>query len=172
MHLCLSCPYENNVSLLICDQVTRHDIKDKSVLGTMSEAYPHLILNNFSTKVLTSACCILKNHVFFFVPYPWKIHNLLTFRQQSVLYDSLDVEHASVWCSSVLPDWELTMVWVFVCGGFQQLGQRTANILKHLFPVPKSDSKRIITFANESDYISFRCVTFVTSFWRTPGFRV
>jgi U3 small nucleolar ribonucleoprotein protein IMP4 len=80
------CPYENNVSLLICDQVTRHDIKDKSVLGTMSEAYPHLILNNFSTK----------------------------------------------------------------------LGQRTANILKHLFPVPKSDSKRIITFANESDYISFR----------------
>jgi U3 small nucleolar ribonucleoprotein protein IMP4 len=90
----MSCPYENNVSLLICDQVTRHDIKDKSVLGTMSEAYPHLILNNFSTK----------------------------------------------------------------------LGQRTANILKHLFPVPKSDSKRIITFANESDYISFRCVTFVTSF--------
>ncbi|CAK9226956.1 unnamed protein product [Sphagnum troendelagicum] len=66
--------------------VTRHDIKDKSVLGTMSEAYPHLILNNFGTK----------------------------------------------------------------------LGQRTANILKHLFPVPKSDSKRIITFANESDYISFR----------------
>jgi hypothetical protein len=64
------CPYENNVSLLICDQVTRHDIKDKSVLGTMSEAYPHLILNNFSTKVFTSACCILKNHVFFFAPYP------------------------------------------------------------------------------------------------------
>jgi hypothetical protein len=108
----------------------------------------------------------------FLCAYPWKFQNLLTFRLQSVLYDSLDVEHASLWCSSVLPDWELTMVWVFVCGGFQQLGQRTANILKHLFPVPKSDSKRIITFANESDYISFRCVTFVTSFWRTPGFRV
>lgn len=66
--------------------VTRHDIKDKKAMGTMSEAYPHLILNKFSTK----------------------------------------------------------------------LGERTANILKHLFPVPKPDTKRIITFANESDYISFR----------------
>ncbi|OVA11682.1 Brix domain [Macleaya cordata] len=66
--------------------VTRHDIKDKKSVGTMSEAYPHLILNNFSSK----------------------------------------------------------------------LGERTANILKHLFPVPKPDSKRIITFANQSDYISFR----------------
>ncbi|XP_072973805.1 uncharacterized protein [Typha angustifolia] len=66
--------------------VTRHDIKDRKAMGTMSEAYPHLILDNFSSK----------------------------------------------------------------------LGQRTANILKHLFPVPKPDSKRIITFANRSDYISFR----------------
>lgn len=66
--------------------VTRHDIKDKNSIGTMPGAYPHLILNNFTTK----------------------------------------------------------------------LGERTATILKHLFPVPKPDSKRIITFANESDYISFR----------------
>ncbi|KAJ3693145.1 hypothetical protein LUZ60_012240 [Juncus effusus] len=66
--------------------VTRHDIKDRKSIGTMSEAYPHLILDKFSTKI----------------------------------------------------------------------GERTANILKHLFPVPKPDSKRIITFANQSDYISFR----------------
>lgn len=38
------------------------------------------------------------------------------------------------------------------------LGERTANILKHLFPMPKDDSKRVITFANQKDYISFRCV--------------
>jgi len=69
---------------------TRHEIKDKSVLGTVSEAYPHLIFNNFNTK----------------------------------------------------------------------LGQRTCNILKHLFPVPKADSKRIITFANQSDFISFRHHTY------------
>ncbi|KAJ0038844.1 hypothetical protein Pint_23824 [Pistacia integerrima] len=69
-------------------QVTRHDIKDKNAIGTMPEAYPHLILNNFKT----------------------------------------------------------------------QLGERTANILKHLFPVPKPDTKRIITFANQSDYVSFRLV--------------
>ncbi|XP_021750751.1 U3 small nucleolar ribonucleoprotein protein IMP4-like [Chenopodium quinoa] len=66
--------------------VTRHDIKDKNSIGTMPGANPHLILNNFTTK----------------------------------------------------------------------LGDRTATILKHLFPVPKPDSKRIITFANQSDYISFR----------------
>ncbi|KAG4994680.1 hypothetical protein JHK82_031415 [Glycine max] len=67
-------------------QVTRHEIKDKKAIGTMPEAYPHLILDNFSTK----------------------------------------------------------------------LGDRTANILKHLFPVPKPDTKRIVTFSNQSDYISFR----------------
>jgi hypothetical protein len=33
--------------------------------------------------------------------------------------------------------------------------------LQHLFPVPKPDTKRIITFANESDYISFRLVYFL-----------
>lgn len=37
-----------------------------------------------------------------------------------------------------------------------KLGERTATILKHLFPVPKPDTKHIITFANRSDYISFR----------------
>mmetsp|Transcript_32908 Transcript_32908/g.71771 ORF Transcript_32908/g.71771 Transcript_32908/m.71771 type:complete len:295 (-) Transcript_32908:8-892(-) len=36
------------------------------------------------------------------------------------------------------------------------LGERTANVLKHLFPTPKEESKRIITFANSKDYISFR----------------
>jgi len=37
-----------------------------------------------------------------------------------------------------------------------KLGTRVSNILKYLFPVPKEDSKRVITFANDSDYISFR----------------
>ncbi|CAM2110018.1 unnamed protein product [Caretta caretta] len=36
------------------------------------------------------------------------------------------------------------------------LGQRVCSILKYLFPVPKEDSKRVITFANQDDYISFR----------------
>ncbi|KAL1923171.1 uncharacterized protein VTP21DRAFT_9547 [Calcarisporiella thermophila] len=37
-----------------------------------------------------------------------------------------------------------------------KLGQRVTNILKYLFPVPKEDSKRVMTFANENDFISFR----------------
>lgn len=36
------------------------------------------------------------------------------------------------------------------------LGQRVCSILKYLFPVPKEDSKRVLTFANQADYISFR----------------
>jgi U3 small nucleolar ribonucleoprotein protein IMP4 len=36
------------------------------------------------------------------------------------------------------------------------LGERVKSILKYLFPVPKTESTRVITFANRSDYISFR----------------
>ncbi|XP_048475841.1 U3 small nucleolar ribonucleoprotein protein IMP4 isoform X2 [Rhincodon typus] len=37
-----------------------------------------------------------------------------------------------------------------------KLGLRVTSILKYLFPVPKGESKRVITFANQDDFISFR----------------
>ena len=37
-----------------------------------------------------------------------------------------------------------------------RLGRRLCSILKHLFPVPKPDSKRVMTFMNNNDAISFR----------------
>lgn len=37
-----------------------------------------------------------------------------------------------------------------------QLGERTMGILRALFPVPKEDAKRVMTFANQNDFISFR----------------
>ncbi|XP_050399207.1 U3 small nucleolar ribonucleoprotein protein IMP4 [Patella vulgata] len=37
-----------------------------------------------------------------------------------------------------------------------KLGNRVQSILKYLFPVPKEDSKRIVTFINDDDFISFR----------------
>ena len=40
------------------------------------------------------------------------------------------------------------------------LGKRVTNILKYLFPVPKPESKRIITFSNDKDFISFRHHTY------------
>ncbi|XP_071082580.1 U3 small nucleolar ribonucleoprotein protein IMP4-like isoform X2 [Haliotis cracherodii] len=76
-------PYGPTAYFTLSSVVMRHDIPD---VGTMSEAYPHLIFNNFTSK----------------------------------------------------------------------LGKRVQNILKYLFPVPKEDSKRVVTFANEEDYISFR----------------
>lgn len=39
-----------------------------------------------------------------------------------------------------------------------KLGERIMDVLKYLFPVPKLDSKRVMTFANEDDFISFRYV--------------
>jgi U3 small nucleolar ribonucleoprotein protein IMP4 len=36
------------------------------------------------------------------------------------------------------------------------LGERVMTVLKHLFPVAKEDSQRVVTFANRDDYISFR----------------
>jgi len=41
-----------------------------------------------------------------------------------------------------------------------QLGERVKTVLQHLFPVAKPESKRIITFANQSDVISFRHHTY------------
>ncbi|XP_037379065.1 U3 small nucleolar ribonucleoprotein protein IMP4 isoform X2 [Talpa occidentalis] len=38
---------------------------------------------------------------------------------------------------------------------FPSLSQ-VSDILRYLFPVPKDDSHRVITFANQDDYISFR----------------
>lgn len=41
--------------------------------------------------------------------------------------------------------------------GFEtKLGDRVMGILKALFPVPKDDAKRVMTFANQNDFISFR----------------
>ncbi|KIY47477.1 Brix-domain-containing protein [Fistulina hepatica ATCC 64428] len=42
-----------------------------------------------------------------------------------------------------------------------QLGARIRDVLKYLFPVPKEDSKRVMTFANEDDFIAFRHHVFV-----------
>mmetsp|Transcript_16743 Transcript_16743/g.46078 ORF Transcript_16743/g.46078 Transcript_16743/m.46078 type:complete len:300 (+) Transcript_16743:1927-2826(+) len=84
-------PYGPSAYFGIYNTVLRHDIGQKKEVGTISEAYPHLIFDAFTSK----------------------------------------------------------------------LGERCANILKHIFPVPKDDSKRVITFANRSDFISFRHHTYL-----------
>ena len=44
-----------------------------------------------------------------------------------------------------------------ILDGFKsKLGRRLGNVLKSLFPVPKPDSKRVVTFSNQDDHISFR----------------
>ena len=46
-------------------------------------------------------------------------------------------------------------------GFSSKLGGRIQNVLKYLFPVPKEDSKRVLTFSNENDFINFRHHVFV-----------
>ena len=37
-----------------------------------------------------------------------------------------------------------------------QIGDRVSDILRYLFPIPKLESKRIVTFVNKEDFIVFR----------------
>jgi U3 small nucleolar ribonucleoprotein protein IMP4 len=37
-----------------------------------------------------------------------------------------------------------------------KIGDRIVSVLKHMFPMPKIDTKRLMTFANRDDFISFR----------------
>lgn len=41
-------------------------------------------------------------------------------------------------------------------GFSSKLGNRVKSILRYLFPVPKEDARRVMTFANDEDFISFR----------------
>ncbi|KAJ9455174.1 Brix domain-containing protein [Diplonema papillatum] len=41
-----------------------------------------------------------------------------------------------------------------------KLGERIQGALKFLFPVPRKDSQRVISFDNQADYVSFRQHTF------------
>ncbi|GMI03360.1 hypothetical protein TrLO_g13988 [Triparma laevis f. longispina] len=45
---------------------------------------------------------------------------------------------------------------VLLDGFASKLGERIGNVLKAIFPVPKPDSKRVITFHNDNDFISMR----------------
>ncbi|XP_021828324.1 uncharacterized protein LOC110768779 isoform X2 [Prunus avium] len=47
-------PFGPTAYFQLLNVVTRHDIKDKKTVGTMPQVYPHLILNNFTTKVLAT----------------------------------------------------------------------------------------------------------------------
>ena len=37
-----------------------------------------------------------------------------------------------------------------------KIGGRVGEILKHLFPVPKPDARRVVSLVNANDFISFR----------------
>ncbi|CCV00159.1 unnamed protein product [Malassezia sympodialis ATCC 42132] len=44
-----------------------------------------------------------------------------------------------------------------------KLGERVKSALRFLFPVPKDDARRVMTFANKNDFISFRHHVFVAT---------
>jgi U3 small nucleolar ribonucleoprotein protein IMP4 len=45
---------------------------------------------------------------------------------------------------------------LIIDGMNSKIGKRISQILSALYPIPKPDVKRIITYANQNDYISFR----------------
>lgn len=49
------------------------------------------------------------------------------------------------------------------------LGARVRTVLAHLFPLPKPDSARVLTFANDNDFVSFRHHTYAKAPSAAPG---
>ena len=50
-----------------------------------------------------------------------------------------------------------------IFNGFNsRLGERITEIIKNIFPMPKAESKRVLTFSNKNDFISFRHHNFQT----------
>jgi len=44
---------------------------------------------------------------------------------------------------------------------YSATGARIRDVLKYLFPVPKEDATRVMSFINDNDFISFRRVPFM-----------
>lgn len=120
-------PFGPTAYFTLSNTVMRHDIPK---IGTMSEAYPHLIFHNFNSKLGERVCC---EHVISVI-LPKKLSNL---QCTATHVHRVTKKHA--------PFYFLEQV---------------KSILKYLYPVPKDDSRRVITFANQEDYISFRWVIF------------
>lgn len=100
-------PYGPTAYFSLSSTVLRHDIEDRA---TVSEAYPHLIINQFETPLV---CTLVTCYCTFMSDAGAHVYRFMQ-------------------------------------------GQRVANILKHLFPVPKPDAKRVITLSNDNDFVSFR----------------
>ena len=103
----------------------RHDIPK---IGTMSEAYPHLIFHNFNSKLGER---VSYGHAYVISVFPKKLSNL-QFSYTCTCTQNFKTHASFYFCEQV------------------------KSILKYLYPVPKDDSRRAITFANQDDYISFR----------------
>lgn len=122
-------PFGPTAYFTLYNVVMRHDVPD---IGTMSEAFPHLIFHNFTTRLgkRVSNECTFKDTYYI---------NVLFFSPPLCV------------CSN---NWNVLVTQV-------------SNILKYLFPVPKEDSRRVMTFANQEDFISFRSEFGETPFMET-----
>ena len=63
-------------------------------------------------------------------------------------------------CTPDMPKMSLQYPHLVAHGFESKLGSRVSDILRFLFPVPKDDSSRLITFKNSDDYISMRHHTY------------
>lgn len=115
-------PFGPTAYFTLSNTVMRHDIPK---IGTMSEAYPHLIFHNFNSKLGERVSC----------------------KKIVLLSKKLSNPQYRCRCTQSFTN----HVTFYFC-------KQVKSILKYLYPVPKDDSRRVITFANQEDYISFRWV--------------
>jgi U3 small nucleolar ribonucleoprotein protein IMP4 len=107
-------PYGPTAYFSLHNVVLRHDIPDR---GTVSEQYPHLIFEAFTSRLGERVC------------------------------RPCSLSHTCTCALCVAPNARSGAL----------AANQTKSILRYLFPVPKEDSRRVMTFANTNDFISFRC---------------
>ena len=124
-------PFGPTALFTLRNVLLRHDVPDSP---PVSEQKPHLIFQHFSSKLGKR---VFAHFLFFRLDW---IYNFLCFSMGSTPFVfTLKYYHP------------IFLNWL-------SISLQVMNILKFLFPVPPADSRRVITFANQSDYITFRYI--------------
>ncbi|KAM4018837.1 U3 small nucleolar ribonucleoprotein IMP4-like isoform 2-T2 [Anomaloglossus baeobatrachus] len=121
-------PFGPTAYFTLCNVVMRHDIPD---LGTMSEAYPHLVFHNFTSRLGQRVSNIMK----YLFPVPTNQEDYISFRHH--VYKKTD--HRNIELSEVGPRFEMKL-YMIKLGTLENAG--TAEVEWRWHPYTNTAKKR------------------------------
>lgn len=129
----------------VTDLIVVHE--HRGVPGAFSLVAPELYAFQLSTHLVRSPFLSLPSDALIVSHFPHGPTVYFTLHNVVLRHDI--ASHSSSTVSEQYPH--------LLFDGFEsKLGQRVMDVLRFLFPVPKEDSKRVMTFANEGDFVTFR----------------